>query len=108
MLGVRWIVAFDSPAHVGWNLLALAVDIAAIVSWRRTPSAWFARSGTGRWWVLFLTLGMTAVLGGYWLPVGAVVWFAHWRPRLRRPAGPAVVASPARSTVSSIPGEPLV
>lgn len=108
MLGVRWIVAFDSPVHAGWNAMALAVDIAAIVSWRRTPSARFTRAGTGRWWVLLLTLGLTAVLGGYWLPVGALVWFAYWRPRLRRSAVPAVAASPPCAAGTSIPGEPLV
>jgi hypothetical protein len=103
---VRWIVGWDSAAQVLWNTAALIVLVAALASWRRTPRAWFARAGTGRWWVLLLTVVGIAAIGGFWIPVGSVVWFAYWRPRLKRPAEP-VALLPAEPSLG-VPGEPLI
>jgi hypothetical protein len=94
--------------HGGWNAMALAVDVAALVSWRRVPSAAFGRAGVGRWWALLGTLGLTAVLGGFWVPVGALVWFAHWRPRVRVEAASPAASDPPPPTVTRVPGEPLL
>jgi hypothetical protein len=87
---IRW----DDPGHLVWNLSWGVVWATAVVSLLRTPKSSFAAVGWGKYWLAFwVVAGIGLWVDGYAVLPMPIVWWAYWRPRLRRVVDTRAVAA---------------
>ena len=77
---LRW----DGTAQILWNLIAVAIWVAALITAIRTPKARFAALGWGKYWVTFWVIALALTVDGSFVPIGPAIWFVYWLPQLRR------------------------
>ena len=94
-------VRFDTPLQAGFNLLMIALWLAALADVIRSPRRdWDNRRG--KVLTALLVAGPTLYSAGVFIPLGAVAWFAWWRnagglghlPKQRR-SGPPTTTRPS-------------
>ncbi|MGE3449291.1 MAG: hypothetical protein AB7H92_17125 [Microbacteriaceae bacterium] len=70
---------WDDPFPVVWNLVALAISLTALVTAVRTSRSEFGGyHNHGKiLWIVAIGSAWPGLVGGLYLPMGAVVWFTR-------------------------------
>jgi hypothetical protein len=70
---LRW----DRTTQILWNLVTVALWVAALITALRTPKAQFVALGWGKYSVTFWTIALALTVDGSYVPIGPAIWFTY-------------------------------